>query len=100
MRLTDAATAAVGRATGCARRLGHSFVGSEHLLYGLASDDRGLVSAMLSSYGVTAAAVEAAVASRYGRGAPNGAPPGLTPRGKRVLEGAAAGAAAFGQSHV
>jgi len=100
MRLTDAATAAVGRATGCARRLGHSFVGSEHLLYGLASDDRGLVSAMLASYGVTAAAVEAAVASRYGRGAPNGAPPGLTPRGKRVLEGAAAGAAAFGQSHV
>ena len=41
-----------------ARRLGHGFVGGEHLLYGLASDD-GEVGAVLRARGVTPERVEA-----------------------------------------
>lgn len=56
--LTGDATAVVVRAAEQARRLGHRFIGSEHLLYGLACAD-GEAGEVLREWGVTPERVEA-----------------------------------------
>ena len=57
-RFTGDARQVVVRASEQARRLGHGFIGGEHLLYGLASAD-GEVGAVLREQGVTPERVEA-----------------------------------------
>ncbi len=57
-RFTGDARQVVVRASEQARRLGHGFVGGEHLLFGLASAD-GEVGAVLREQGVTPERVEA-----------------------------------------
>ena len=57
-QFTGDARQVVARASEQARRLGHRFIGGEHLLYGLASDD-GEVGAVLRERGVTPERVEA-----------------------------------------
>jgi ATP-dependent Clp protease ATP-binding subunit ClpA len=57
-RFTDDARQVVVLASEQARRLGHGFIGGEHLLYGLASAD-GEVGAVLREQGVTPERVEA-----------------------------------------
>ena len=57
-RFTDDARQVVVLASEQARRLGHGFIGGEHLLYGLASAD-GEVGAVLRERGVTPERVEA-----------------------------------------
>jgi ATP-dependent Clp protease ATP-binding subunit ClpA len=57
-RFTGDARQVVVRASEQARRLGHGFIGGEHLLYGLASAD-GEVGAVLRERGVTPERVEA-----------------------------------------
>ena len=57
-RYTGDARQVVVRASEQARRLGHRFIGGEHLLYGLASDE-GEVGAVLRERGVTPERVEA-----------------------------------------
>jgi ATP-dependent Clp protease ATP-binding subunit ClpA len=57
-QFTGDARQVVSRASEQARRLGHRFIGGEHLLYGLASDD-GEVGAVLRERGVTPERVEA-----------------------------------------
>jgi ATP-dependent Clp protease ATP-binding subunit ClpA len=57
-RFTGDARQVVVCASGQARRLGHGFIGGEHLLYGLASAD-GQVGAVLRERGVTPERVEA-----------------------------------------
>jgi ATP-dependent Clp protease ATP-binding subunit ClpA len=57
-RFTGDARQVVLRASEQARRLGHGFIGGEHLLYGLASAD-GEVGAVLRGRGVTPERVEA-----------------------------------------
>jgi len=56
-QFTGDARQVVSRASEQARRLGHRFIGGEHLLYGLASDD-GEVGAVLRERGVTPERVE------------------------------------------
>ncbi len=100
MRLNDLSAMAVARATDAAHRMGHSFVGSEHLLVGVVGDPLGLAATMLKGEGITAEAIEKEVVARYGSGAAGMSPAELTPRAKRILEGAATGAVAFGQAIV
>jgi ATP-dependent Clp protease ATP-binding subunit ClpA len=57
-RFTGEARQVVVRASEQARRLGHDFIGGEHLLYGLAAAD-GEVGAVLREQGVTPERVEA-----------------------------------------
>jgi Clp amino terminal domain, pathogenicity island component len=71
-QLTGEARQVVDRASGQARRLGHGFVGGEHLLYGLAGAD-GEVGAVLRERGVTPERVEAEFTRLIGpRATPSG----------------------------
>jgi ATP-dependent Clp protease ATP-binding subunit ClpA len=66
-RLTGDARQVVVRASEQARRLGHGFIGGEHLLYGLACAG-GEVGAVLRARGVTPERVEAAFVRLIGPG--------------------------------
>ncbi|TYO94644.1 ATP-dependent Clp protease ATP-binding subunit [Desulfallas thermosapovorans] len=69
-----------------AKRYGHPYVGTEHILLGLISEGEGVAAKALASLGVQAGKVRAMVEQAAGKG--DGVPRevSLTPRVKRVLE--------------
>jgi hypothetical protein len=84
--VSEAASAVLGRAVEHARGFGHRYLGTEHVLLALASDD-GLAGAALARSGVAPAAVEEAIGRIIGRGHSSAsATLGVTPRTKRALE--------------
>ena len=100
-RFTPAAQSALRRAQEASGRLGHGYVGTEHLLLGLAQETRGLAGRILQNAGLDESAVREAITNLVGVGAPSHEPSqGLTPRCKHVIELATAEAAALGQSRV
>jgi hypothetical protein len=70
-----------------ARLLNHSFIGTEHLLLGLISEDDGIAARALESLDISLEAARAKVEETIGLAgtAPHGSPP-FTPRAKKVLE--------------
>ena len=66
-RFTDRARNVVVDAQAAARRLGHGYTGTEHILLGLLQGD-GIAARVLGSLGITAAAVEREVLAEVGRG--------------------------------
>ena len=84
-----------------AERLNHSYVGTEHLLVGLARERDGLAHTVLAELGARPERVREVVERLVGRG--ENRPVGrllLTPRSKRVLELAVDEARRRGQRHV
>lgn len=67
-RLKDA----LSRALRASRELGHSYVGPEHLLIGLAEEDEGIAGATLRRYGLTPQALRQQIVKVVGRGAEEG----------------------------
>ena len=66
-RFTDRARNVAVDAQAAARRLGHGYTGTEHILLGLLQGD-GVAARVLGSLGITAAAVEREVLAEVGRG--------------------------------
>ncbi len=67
--------------------LGHNYVGTEHLLYGLAKEENGVASKVLENQGVTSDAVLEKIEELVGRGEDDvNTTFGFTPRTKRVVE--------------
>ena len=74
-----------------AARLGHSYVGSEHLLLGLASQEYSLAARLLRETGADSQTLRAAIAQLVGTGVPNRTlHQGLTPQCCQVIQRAAA----------
>ncbi|WP_201829327.1 ATP-dependent Clp protease ATP-binding subunit [Microvirga zambiensis] len=63
---------ALSRAFRASAELGHSYVGPEHLLIGLAEEGEGLAADMLRRYGLTPQAIRQQVTKVVGRGAEGG----------------------------
>jgi prophage maintenance system killer protein len=86
-QFTDRARRAVVVAQEEARKLSHSYIGTEHLLLALIHVEDGVAAKALSTLGVSTAAVRAQVLEIVGEGsqAPSGHIP-FTPRAKKVLE--------------
>jgi len=63
---------ALSRAFRTSAELGHSYVGPEHLLIGLAEEGEGLAADMLRRYGLTPQAIRQQVTKVVGRGAEEG----------------------------
>jgi ATP-dependent Clp protease ATP-binding subunit ClpA len=66
-RFTDRARNVAVDAQAAARRLGHGYTGTEHILLGLLQGD-GIAARVLGGLGITAAAVEREVLAEVGRG--------------------------------
>ena len=100
-RFTQRAQAALRLAQESSAELGHGYVGSEHLLLGLAREGRGVAARVLQSAGLESDAIRAGIARMVGIGAPGASPSqGLTPRCKKVIELSLAEAARLGQNFV
>jgi hypothetical protein len=93
---------AIARAEAEALRLNHRYIGSEHILLGLVTEDAGISSRVLERMDVDVARVRVAVEFIVGRGDPPTPSPGLglTPRANRVLDLAAYEAQGLGQELV
>ena len=86
-RFTDRARRVVVLAQEEARRLNHSYIGTEHILLGLIHEGEGVAAKALESLSISLDAVRAQVEEIIGQGgsSPSGHIP-FTPRAKKVLE--------------
>jgi len=70
-----------------ARQMNHSYIGTEHILLGLAREEEGVAAKVLTSLGVSLSKIRSAVEFISSRGErPSTGETGLTPRAKRVIE--------------
>lgn len=84
---TEKANRALNSAVEIAENLGHTYIGSEHLLAGLVREDNGAATALLSKKGVTIQAVEQSIRRNIGVGIPTVLTPNdFTPRSKHIIE--------------
>ena len=87
MEFTAGAEAALRLAQESAAELGHSYVGTEHLLLGIARESRGPGARVLLGQGLTAQVLRGTLVRLIGLGAAGGLPAqGLTPRCRESLE--------------
>ncbi len=86
---TDKATVALNAAIAAAMGFGHTYIGSEHILYGLTADEGSPSALVLKKYGIGRREVLSKLESLVGKGTPTrlGAAD-LTPRSKRLMESA------------
>ena len=100
-QFTQRAQAALRLAQESSARLGHGYVGSEHLLLGLLTEGQGVAAKVLTRAGLTGESVQASIARLVGVGAPGGPPSqGLTPRCKKIIELALTEAHRLGHHYV
>jgi hypothetical protein len=85
-RFREDAQRALAAAGAHAQRLGHPYLGTEHVLLALAEQDDSLAGHVLGDLDVTPRAVEQAIDERTVRGAPSTTTIGVSPRVKRTLE--------------
>ncbi|NLN65720.1 MAG: ATP-dependent Clp protease ATP-binding subunit [Clostridiaceae bacterium] len=85
-KFTQKATRALSLAKEFSQALGHNYIGTEHLLWGLVKEGTGIAAGVLMSNGVVEKKVTDSILSIIGRGEGNQQIVGYTPRTKRVLE--------------
>ncbi|MEE1137562.1 MAG: ATP-dependent Clp protease ATP-binding subunit, partial [Acutalibacteraceae bacterium] len=84
---TEKANRALNSAIEIAENMGHTYIGSEHLLAGFLREDNGVSTSVLLSKGVNIQAVEAAIKRNVGVGIPTSlSPDDFTPRCKHIIE--------------
>ena len=84
---TEKANRALNSAIEVAENLGHTYIGSEHLLMGIVREDNGTATTLLLSRGVTPQKVEELIRSTVGVGIPTVlTPDDFTPRCKHIIE--------------
>ena len=86
-KFTSRAKKAIELAQDIAVSLGHNYIGTEHILYGLVKEGAGVASKVLQNQGITAEDVESKIVEMIGKEVITGTDTlGFTPRTKRVIE--------------
>ena len=99
-QFTVRAEMAIERARRCAGELGHSFVGTEHLLFGIHAEEEGLGGRILKQYGLETEALRRALTERLGQGVPSLPVQGLSVHARAAVERAAAEAGVLRQGYI
>ena len=99
-KFTQRAEQAIEQARLAAGEMGHSFVGTEHLLLGILEEQEGLGARLLLRRGIDRQALRPAILELDGSGAPCTPAQGLTVRARAAVERAAVEAAALHQSYI
>ena len=100
-RFTENAQAALNAAAESASKLGHTYIGSEHILMGLLYKGTSIAANLLAAKGITYEKVVEAIGESIGTGEPlDGVLPESTPRAARIIEGSAELARMTGQSFI
>ena len=97
-RFTQKAQNALNFSLGSASDMGHTYIGSEHLLLGLCREESGVAAHYLQSRGVDAEKVKAAIIRLAGAGAPcQVSATDMTPRTKSIIQASLTEAQRCGQ---
>ena len=99
-RFTQRASTAITKAHDAAMGMGHSYVGTEHLLLGIIREGEGLGARILTDNALTDAVLTRMVTETVGRGVPGAPEQGLSPRARHVIELAAEDANRLGHCYV
>lgn len=86
MTFTPRAQAALEAAGGISQRLGHDYVGSEHLLLGLLQQPGSGAARLLTGLGLTRRGLQAKLVAAVGAGSPLPLPRVMTPRLEKIVE--------------
>ena len=98
---TEKANKSLNAAVKAAEDLGHTYIGSEHILLGLLSDTSTVAGAVLATHNITYADIEEELKRSIGVGVPTELQPDdFTPRSKNILETSVAFARQMGQQLV
>ena len=99
-KFTNRANKAIELANDIALDLGHSYIGTEHILYGLAKEENGVASKVLENQNVTAEDILNKIEELIGRDEPIENIVDFTPRTKRVVEVAFIEARKLGYNYI
>ena len=100
-RFTEKAQNTLNNALRFARQLGHTYIGSEHILLSLAAETDSVAAKLLGKYGVTVEKVKNRIEALTGTGTEsNVSPADMTPRTKKIIEGSAMEAVKGGQGYI
>ena len=80
--------------------LGHNYIGTEHILYGLVKEGEGVASKVLTNKGITPEKVLKEIQEMLGNGKQIQESLGFTPRSKRILENAFIEARRIGYNYI
>ena len=87
-KYTKKATEVIKEAEKLALELGHNYIGTEHLLYGLCAVSDGVSAKVLTNSGLTSKKIKDAIIDIIGIGKTGLPITGFTPKVKRVIESA------------
>ena len=102
-KFTNSSKNSLEIANGLAVELGHSYVGTEHLLYGLVKEGTGIANKVLENQSVVSEVVKEKIEELVGIGTAKVSAKntvGFTPRTKRVLENAFREAKKLGSDYI
>ena len=100
-RFTERAKNALTYAQEAAADLGHGYVGTEHILLGVAKEEGGMAAKILKKTGLTVELITEILEKYVGRGESfDTTVQGLTPRAKRVIERAVGESVRLGHNYV
>ncbi|MFR6425551.1 MAG: ATP-dependent Clp protease ATP-binding subunit [Oscillospiraceae bacterium] len=99
-RFTQRASTAIRKAHDAAAGMGHSYVGTEHILLGIIREGEGLGARILTDNALTDSVLTRMVTETVGRGVPGTPEQGLSPRARHVIELAAEDSNRLGHCYV
>ncbi len=100
-RFTQKAQNTLNRALAAAREMGHTYIGSEHLLLGLLEEQDSVAEKLLTKSGAETEAVKGAIEEMVGRGSQTFVSAAdMTPRTKKIIEGSAYESMRHGQNYI
>ena len=99
-KFTNRAKKAITIANELAIELGHSYIGTEHILYGLAKEGSGVASKVLENQEIMPEQIIDVIVNLVGQEAQTGDTLGFTPRAKRVIENAFIEARKLGYNYI
>ena len=99
-KFTNRAQKAIELANEVAIELGHNYIGTEHILYGLAKEGNGVASKVLGNQEVSPDGVIDKIVELIGQEEPITETLGFTPRTKRVIENAFIEARKLGYNYI
>ncbi len=98
---TEKANSALNKAVDAAMEMGHTYVGSEHILYGLLREEDSAACAALVKYGISDKDIRRKIETAIGRGvATRLTTADITPRSRKILENAYRDSRSSGRSFV
>ena len=100
-RFTQKAQNTLNNSLRFARELGHTYIGSEHLLLALCAERESVAAKILEKHGATPDAVRRQIVQLVGEGSHSDVSPAdMTPRTKRIIEHSALESHRAGQSYI